>query len=76
MQPLGVHIHNDVDVRNGYDNQEIAMRITSDVRSGDKFYADLNGFQIQERTNYKKLPIQANYYPVPAMAYIQDRQVR
>ena len=76
VQPLGVHVHNDVDVRSGYDNKEIVMRITSDVRSGDKFYTDLNGFQIQERTNYEKLPLQANFYPIPAMAYIQDGKTR
>ena len=75
-QPLGVHIRNDVDVRNKFDNKEIAMRFTSDIQSGDKFYTDLNGFQIQQRTHYDKLPLQANFYPIPSMAFIQDHNAR
>ena len=76
VQPLGVHVRNDVDVRNGYDNKEIVMRIRSDVESHDKFYTDLNGFQMQERTTYSKLPMQANFYPIPSMAFVQDKNTR
>ena len=76
VQPLGVHVHNSVDVRNYFDNREIAMRITSDVHSRDKFFTDLNGFQIQERTTYSKLPLQGNFYPMPSMAFIQDSRKR
>lgn len=32
--------------------------------------------QIQPRRFYKKLPLQANFYPMPTMAYIQDSQYR
>lgn len=33
-------------------------------------------WQIQPRQYLKKLPLQANFYPMPVMAYIQDGQSR
>lgn len=33
-------------------------------------------WQIQPRRYQRKLPLQANFYPMPAMAYIQDMQSR
>ena len=57
------------------DNQELAMRISTDLDSRDAFFTDLNGFQMAKRKRMlDKLPIQANYYPVPSMAYIQDEK--
>ena len=53
-------------------NQELIMRINSGVQSGDLFFTDLNGFQMVKRKRYAKLPLQANYYPIPSMSYIQD----
>ena len=76
VQAYGLHVRNVVDVRKGFKNQEIAMRIVSDIQSGDKFYTDLNGFQMQERTTYSKLPLQGNFYPMPTMAFIQDSHKR
>lgn len=32
--------------------------------------------QIQPRRYFQKLPLQANFYPMPTMAYIQDSQYR
>lgn len=32
--------------------------------------------QVQRRRYLKKLPLQANFYPMPVMAYIQDAQRR
>lgn len=32
--------------------------------------------QIQPRQHLKKLPLQANFYPMPTMAYIQDARSR
>uniref|UniRef100_A0A4W5QI22 Alpha-mannosidase n=1 Tax=Hucho hucho TaxID=62062 RepID=A0A4W5QI22_9TELE len=57
-------------------NHEIAMRLTSDVDSKDRFFTDLNGFQIQPRRTMAKLPLQANFYPMTSMAYIQDPGTR
>ncbi|KAI1905296.1 hypothetical protein AGOR_G00014640 [Albula goreensis] len=70
-----VEISNTVDIRGEF-NREIAMRITSDLNSSNRFFTDLNGFQIQPRRTMAKLPLQANFYPMTTMAYIQDPGVR
>ncbi|KAL5019936.1 hypothetical protein ScPMuIL_002828 [Solemya velum] len=71
-----VDIYNIVDIRSE-SNKEIAMRISTDVQNTDSvFYTDLNGFQMQKRKTYEKLPIQANLYPVPTMAFMEDSQTR
>ncbi|XP_078056084.1 alpha-mannosidase 2x isoform X2 [Mustelus asterias] len=57
-------------------NRELAMRLSTDIESGDTFFTDLNGFQIQPRKYFQKLPLQANFYPMSAMAYIQDDHSR
>ncbi|XP_063052650.1 alpha-mannosidase 2x [Engraulis encrasicolus] len=64
-----------VDIRDQA-NKELAMRVVTDIQSEDTFYTDLNGFQIQPRRYFHKLPLQANFYPMPTMAYIQDSQQR
>ena len=72
----GLEIINDVDIRM-MRNSEVGMRLTTDIRSGNDFYTDLNGFQMIKRTRrLEKLPLQANYYPVASMAYIQDQSSR
>ncbi|XP_029431658.1 alpha-mannosidase 2x isoform X2 [Rhinatrema bivittatum] len=72
---LSLDISSVVDIRD-HVNKEIAMRLTTDIESGDTFFTDLNGFQIQPRRYLKKLPLQANFYPMPVMAYIQDEKRR
>ncbi len=67
----GVQIDNLVDVKT-MNNQELAMRINSDVNSGEDFFTDLNGFQMIRRKRRSKIPLQANYYPIPSMIYLQD----
>ena len=43
----GLMIENDIDLTsNTMNNREIAMRISSGVKSGDVFFTDLNGFQV------------------------------
>ncbi|TKS73268.1 Alpha-mannosidase 2x [Collichthys lucidus] len=64
-----------VDIRD-QTNKELAMRLVTDIQSGDVFYTDLNGFQMQPRRHYLKLPLQANFYPMPSQAYIQDSHHR
>nr|XP_020635653.1 alpha-mannosidase 2 [Pogona vitticeps] len=68
-------ISNIVDIR-GENNYEIAMRISSDIESHNKFYTDLNGYQIQPRQTMSKLPLQANFYPMTTMVYVQDSKIR
>ena len=49
---------------------------TSMDNEGSAFYTDLNGFQLTRRRTYSKLPLQANFYPMPTMAMIQDQDKR
>ncbi|XP_051976058.1 alpha-mannosidase 2x isoform X2 [Xyrauchen texanus] len=72
---LSLDITTMVDIRD-QNNKELAMRLVTDIKSEDTFYTDLNGFQMQPRRYFQKLPLQANFYPMPTMAYIQDRQYR
>ncbi|XP_048886502.1 alpha-mannosidase 2x isoform X2 [Brienomyrus brachyistius] len=72
---LSLDITTVVDIRDQA-NKELAMRLVTDIQSEDTFFTDLNGYQIQPRRFYKKLPLQANFYPMPTMAYIQDSQYR
>ena len=67
----GVQIDNLVDVSQ-MNNQEVAMRVSTDVDSGEEFFTDLNGFHVIRRKRLAKIPLQANYYPVPSMIYLQD----
>ncbi|KAJ8977950.1 hypothetical protein NQ317_008141 [Molorchus minor] len=72
---LGLEIQNVVDITKT-NNFELVMRLSTNINSSDEFFTDLNGFQIIRRKRFKKLPLQANYYPIPTMAYIEDKQTR
>lgn len=58
------------------DNTEIVMRLQTQIDSGETFYTDLNGLQLIKRRRLEKLPLQANYYPVPSAIFIEDANVR
>ncbi|EDL06995.1 mannosidase 2, alpha 2, isoform CRA_a, partial [Mus musculus] len=75
VEGLSLDMSFQVDIRD-YVNKELALRIHTDIDSQGTFFTDLNGFQIQPRQYLKKLPLQANFYPMPVMAYIQDSQRR
>jgi len=77
IEGTSIHIENDIDLTSrDKDNTEISLRISSDVQSGDIFFTDLNGFQMIRRKRYEKLPLQANWYPIPSIMYIQDSKTR
>lgn len=75
VEGLSLDMSFQVDIRD-YVNKELALRIHTDIDSQGTFFTDLNGFQVQPRQYLKKLPLQANFYPMPVMAYIQDFQKR
>lgn len=75
VEGLSLDVSSLVDIRD-YVNKELALRIHTDIDSQGTFFTDLNGFQVQPRRYLKKLPLQANFYPMPVMAYIQDAQSR
>lgn len=70
LRDTGVDIHNLVDMKDMLDT-EIVMRLDTNIRS-DFFYTDLNAFQWIKRQRFDKLPIQANYYPIPNGIFIED----
>ncbi|KAH8298676.1 hypothetical protein KR018_012006, partial [Drosophila ironensis] len=68
-------MRNLVDIRN-LENTEIVMRLHTQIKSGSIFYTDLNGLQHIKRRRLEKLPLQANYYPVPSAMFIEDDNMR
>ncbi|CAG9763918.1 unnamed protein product [Ceutorhynchus assimilis] len=72
---LGIEIQNEVDIEKTH-NFELVMRLATNIENKDEFYTDVNGYQMVRRLRFKKLPLQANYYPMPAKAYIEDEHVR
>lgn len=64
-----------VDIRSEF-NRELMMRLVSDVANGNRFYSDLNGFQMQQRRTLDKLPLQANFYPMTSSSFLQDAASR
>ncbi|XP_035995760.1 alpha-mannosidase 2 [Fundulus heteroclitus] len=70
-----LEVSNTVDIRSEA-NRELAMRLVSDVASGNRFYTDLNGFQMQQRRTLEKLPLQANFYPMTSASFLQDSSSR
>uniref|UniRef100_A0A8C8F0W5 Alpha-mannosidase n=1 Tax=Oncorhynchus tshawytscha TaxID=74940 RepID=A0A8C8F0W5_ONCTS len=72
---LSLDVTTMVDIRE-QSNKELAMRLVTDIQNDDTFYTDLNGFQMQPRRRFLKLPLQANFYPIASQAYIQDSQHR
>ncbi|XP_014830904.1 PREDICTED: alpha-mannosidase 2-like [Poecilia mexicana] len=70
-----LEISNMVDIRSET-NKELVMRLVTDVASGNRFYTDLNGFQMQQRRSLEKLPLQANFYPMTSAAFLQDTSSR
>uniref|UniRef100_A0AAX7URT7 mannosyl-oligosaccharide 1,3-1,6-alpha-mannosidase n=1 Tax=Astatotilapia calliptera TaxID=8154 RepID=A0AAX7URT7_ASTCA len=70
-----LEISNLVDIRSQV-NRELVMKIVSDVASGNRFYSDLNGFQMQQRRTLAKLPLQANFYPMTSAVFLQDSTSR
>ncbi|PZC73618.1 hypothetical protein B5X24_HaOG209035 [Helicoverpa armigera] len=74
--------HSEVEVSNtllidpAVDDLELALRLRTAVRNGDVFYTDLNGMQMIKRRYFEKIPLQANFYPLPAATYIEDDKFR
>lgn len=47
---LSIDLTTMVDIRD-QTNKELAMRLVTDIESGDVFYTDLNGFQVSRENN-------------------------
>lgn len=76
LDGFGVEIRNLINIASIKNNYEIAMRFSSNIKNGNIFYTDLNGFQIIKRKTLNKLPLQGNFYPMPSAVYIEDKNAR
>lgn len=70
-----ISIQNVVNVQT-MDNKELVMRIKTDVKNQKVFFTDLNGFSMRKRTTLAKLPMQANFFPLPGQAFWEDATKR
>lgn len=61
-------------VEHEFNDKELIVRFKTDINNKKVFYSDLNGFQMSRRETYDKIPLQGNYYPMPALAFLQDSE--
>lgn len=54
-----------------FNDRELIVRYKTDIDNKRIFFSDLNGFQMSRRETYDKIPLQGNYYPMPALAFMQ-----
>lgn len=59
-----------------FNDKELIVRYKTDLDNQRIFYTDLNGFQMSRRETYDKIPLQGNYYPMPALAFLQGTSGR
>lgn len=76
-----VQLETIVDFENPPKNREteLFMRIQTNIQNGEQlpvFFTDQNGFQYQKRVKVNKLGIEANYYPITTMAWLEDEETR
>ena len=57
-------------------NQEWFVRFKTPIKSDGEFHTDLNGFNFDTHNYRRDRPIQAQVYPMPSMASIEDGQNR
>ncbi|KAI6209380.1 Alpha-mannosidase [Aphelenchoides besseyi] len=70
-----VRVNNLIDLSNCNSNIEIAMQIITDSKL-NKFYSDLNGFEMTRRQRLKSLPSHARFYPMPTAVLLEDERHR
>ena len=57
-------------------NQEWFVRFETGIKNDGKFVTDLNGFNFETHVHRKDLPTQAQVYPMPGYASIEDSSNR
>lgn len=57
-------------------NLELFLKVKTDIKSGNTFYTDSNGFQMIKRQTLASLPLEANYYPATSAVYLEDNHSR
>jgi len=64
----------ETNLQNG--NQEWLVRFSSDIENKGIFHTDLNGFTFDTHYHRTDLPVQAQVYPMPTLASIEDSKQR
>nr|CAD7399005.1 unnamed protein product [Timema cristinae] len=82
VDSLGLEVNNIVDITD-HNNYEFIMRISTNIQNNEDFFTDLNNMQhavlvlqMIRRKHFTKLPLQANYYPLPGAVFIEDDEMR
>nr|CAD7454168.1 unnamed protein product [Timema tahoe] len=75
VDSLGLEVNNIVDITD-HNNYEFIMRISTNIQNNEDFFTDLNNMQMIRRKHFTKLPLQANYYPLPGAVFIEDDETR
>ncbi|CAG2066315.1 unnamed protein product, partial [Timema podura] len=52
------------------------MQVDHDILEHGNFFKNLNNIQMIRRKHFTKLPLQANYYPLPGAVFIEDDETR
>lgn len=71
IQELFIEKEYHVELLGNFNDNELIARYKTDINNSRIFYSDLNGFQMSRRETYDKIPLQGNYYPMPALAFMQ-----
>lgn len=76
-----ISIVNDIDFgpSPSNNNVEMFMKIRTSIKNGNPepgFFTDQNGFHWQERRKVSSLGIEANYFPITTLAFMQDNVAR
>lgn len=75
LRDSSIEIRNLMDIKE-MDNSEVIMRIQTNIDNEETFYTDLNGLTFMKRERFSKIPLQANYYPIPTGIFIEDENMR
>lgn len=71
-----IWMKNRIDLSNG-PNSEIVIRLGTEIFDGENFfYSDSNGFQMMKRKFFPQIPINSNYYPMAAGAFLESKSQR
>ena len=69
-----VHLQTRTFLNDKHNNKNICLRFTVNGIENDGIYTDMNGvnFNYRKRYAFNKIPIQGQFYPMPAAAYINQ----
>ncbi|WAQ97699.1 MA2A1-like protein, partial [Mya arenaria] len=75
---MGVFIDTKLDVKSNTQsmNQEVILRLKTDMKTNNTMFTDQNGFQLMGRRTYTDRATEENFYPITTMAIIQDSSSR